>query len=381
MATKPLILVFDTETTGLPPRGESSVSASSDLEKWPIIVQLAFFLYDPDSMEIVGQSEEGNDVVKLREEQFPIPQGSIDVHGVTDERSRTEGRPIDVVMDEFIDAYDRTSSLVAHNAPYDINVVCAELLRLINSADIDEARKAKYNDAYKKMRGLDPDSAPEIVDTINLSKNICNIWPYKYVRDAAGNVIVDKITAEDGKQYEVKRKEYFQKAYSPKGPNLEEAHIALFNEQINGRTHSALVDVAACLRVYMQTDPRYNKNICAPENNTPSNAEICRIINPGPAFAFKVSRRIGSKQPAAADSASVAVAAAPPLTQEQRELIARNKAAALERLRLTRLGANPDAPSGGKKNKSKRKTMKKINKNKRSKKHRKNKKTRLTRKY
>ena len=380
MATKPLILVFDTETTGLPPRGENNVSASSDLEKWPIIVQLAFLLYDPVSMEIVGQSEEGNDVVKLREDQFPIPQGSIDVHGVTDERSRAEGRPIDVVMDEFIDAYDRTTSLVAHNAPYDINVVCAELLRLINSADIDEAKKAKYNDAYKKMRGLDPDSAPEIIDTINLSKNVCNIWPYKYVRDAAGNVIVDKITAEDGKQHEVKRKEYFQTAYSPKGPNLEEAHIALFNEQINGRTHSALVDVAACLRVYMQTDPRYNKNICAPENNTPSNAEICRIINPGPALAFKVSRRMGSRQP----PASVASAAPLPiqLTQEQRDRIARNKAAALERLRLTRLGANPDAPpSGGKKNKSKRKTMKKINRNKRSKKHRKNKKARLTRKY
>jgi hypothetical protein len=200
------------------------------------------------------------------------------------------------------------------------------------------------------------------------------------VRDAAGNVVVDKITAEDGKQHEVKRKEYFQTAYSPKGPNLEEAHIALFNEQINGRTHSALVDVAACLRVYMQTDPRYNKNICAPENNTPSNAEICRIINPGPALAFKVSRRIGSRQP----PASVASAAPLPiqLTQEQRDRIARNKAAALERLRLTRLGANPDAPpSGGKKNKSKQKTMKKINRNKRSKKHRKNKKARLTRKY
>ena len=381
MTTKTLILVFYKETTGLPPREENNVSVTSDLEKWPIIVQLAFLLYDPDSMEIVGQSEEGNDVVKLKESQFPIPPGSIDVHGVTDERSRTEGRPIEIVMDEFIDAYDKTSSLVAHNAPYDINVVCAELLRLINSADIDEAKKIKYNDVYKKMRGLDPDSAPGIVDTINLSKNVCNIWPYKYVRDADGNVIVDKITAEDGKQYEVKRKEYFSKVYSPKGPNLEEAHIALFNEQINGRTHSALVDVAACLRVYMQTDPRYNKNICAPENNTPSNAEICRIINPGPPFAFKISRQIGFKQPAS--SASSASSAAPLLTEEQRAFIAIKKAAAVERLRLTRLGAQ-GPPSGGKKNKSKRKTMKKINRNKRnkrSKKHRKNKKSRLTRKY
>lgn len=296
MATQPLILVFDTETTGLPTGEEKNVSETSNLEDWPIIVQLAFILYNPVTMEIVGQSEEGNDVIKLKESQYPIPQGSVDVHGVTDERSRTEGRPIEVAMDEFIAAYNRTSALVAHNTPYDVNVVCAELLRLIRDTGIDEERRAKYSDAYKKLRGLDPDSAPEVVDTIFLAKKPCNVWPYKFVRDRSGNVIVDKITAEDGNTYEVKRKEYFQTAYSPKGPNLEEAHIALFNQQINGRTHSALVDVAACLRVYMETDPEYNVDICAPANRTPSNVELCRIINPGPPLAHKLPKLLPRKK-------------------------------------------------------------------------------------
>ena len=287
---QPLILVFYTETTGLGTGLESSVTEASNLENWPIIVQLAFILYNPETMEIVSQSEEGNDIIKLKESQYPIPQGSVDVHGVTDERSRTEGRPLEVAMDQFIAAYNRTSALVAHNTPYDVNVVCAELLRLINDSEISEAKKEMYRDTFRKLRGLDPDSAPAEVDTQYLAKAQCRVLPYKYVRDSSRNVVVDQVVAEDGNTYDVKRKEYYAKSYSPKNPNLEEAHIALFNQQINGRTHSALVDVAACLRVFMATAPEFQVDICAPKNSTPSNVELCRIINPGPPFAHKIPR-------------------------------------------------------------------------------------------
>lgn len=287
---QPLILVFDTETTGLGTGGESSVTEASNLDNWPIIVQLAFILYNPVTMEIVAQSEEGNDIIKLKESQYPIPPGSVAVHGVTDERSRAEGRPIEVAMDEFIAAYNRTTALVAHNTPYDVNVVCAELLRLIGDSEISDAKKEMYRDAYRKLRGLETESAPEVVDTQYLAKADARVWPYKYVRDAEKNVVIDKVTAEDGKTYDVKRKEHFAKAYSPKNPNLEEGHIALFGQQINGRTHSALVDVAGCLRLYMATSPQYRVDICAPENRTPSNVELCRIINPGPPLAHKVPK-------------------------------------------------------------------------------------------
>jgi DNA polymerase III epsilon subunit-like protein len=287
---QPLILVFDTETTGLGTGGERSVTEASNLDNWPIIVQLAFILYNPVTMEIVAQSQEGNDIIKLKDNQYPIPQGSVDVHGVTDERSRTEGRPIEVAMDEFVAAYNRTSALVAHNTPYDVNVVCAELLRLIADPEISEGKKEMYRDTFRKLRGLDPDAAPAEVDTQYLAKAQCRVLPYKYARNADGSVILDQVVAEDGKTYDVKRKEYYAKSYSPKNPNLEEAHIALFGQQINGRTHSALVDVAACLRVFMATEPEYHVDICAPENRTPSNVELCRIINPGRPFAHKIPK-------------------------------------------------------------------------------------------
>jgi DNA polymerase III epsilon subunit-like protein len=294
MSVGPLILVFDTETTGLP-IGEDSVNEESTLENWPKIVQLSYILYNPTTMEIISQSEEGNDIIRLKPDQYPIPKESSEVHGITDEISMSQGRPIEVAIGEFIDAFNKSNSLVAHNIQYDINVVCAELLRLIRSTNIDETKKNDYNGVYKKLKGLDPDFAPEIIDTLVLAKKPCNVWPYKYSRDSNKNVIIDKITAEDGNIYDVKRKEYFERAYSPKGPNLEEAHIALFNEQPNGRLHSALVDVAACLRVYMKIDPLYNTDICSPKNSTPSNIEICRIINPGPPLQHKIPKLLQSK--------------------------------------------------------------------------------------
>ena len=39
------VLVFDTETTGLPTERNASIS---DLEVWPHIVQLSYILYDVD---------------------------------------------------------------------------------------------------------------------------------------------------------------------------------------------------------------------------------------------------------------------------------------------------------------------------------------------
>ena len=39
------VLVFDTETTGLPTERNASIS---DLKAWPYIVQLSYILYDVD---------------------------------------------------------------------------------------------------------------------------------------------------------------------------------------------------------------------------------------------------------------------------------------------------------------------------------------------
>jgi hypothetical protein len=44
------VLVFDTETTGLPTERNASIS---DLKVWPHIVQLSYILYDIDEKKII----------------------------------------------------------------------------------------------------------------------------------------------------------------------------------------------------------------------------------------------------------------------------------------------------------------------------------------
>jgi DNA polymerase III epsilon subunit-like protein len=278
-----LILVFDTETTGLPE--ERRFTDSSSLERWPRIIQLSYILYNPVKMEIVpvtSSQQYGDDIIKLEglNEGDVIPAESI--HGITAEKSMA-GISIKDAIDKFIDAFNRTSSLVAHNIQYDVNVVCSEIKRLIQTSTSDSERD-KYLDVYNKLMGVSPETAPLIIDTILYSTKPCNIWPYKYIRDGTGVVLLDA----NGE----KRKEYSQKPQKPKGPNLEEAHIALFHQQPNGQLHNALVDVAVCLRVYMITAPEYHKDICASENRNPSNVEICRIINPGEPAPYKIPKQI-----------------------------------------------------------------------------------------
>ena len=279
----PLILVFDTETTGLPE--EIRFTDSSSLERWPRIIQLSYILYNPVKMEIVpvtSSQQYGDDIIKLEglNKGDVIPAESI--HGITAEKSLT-GISIKDAIDNFINAFNRATSLVAHNIQYDVNVVCSELKRLIQTST-SESEMEKYLDVYNKLMGISPETAPLIVDTILFSTKQCNVWPYKYIRDGRGVVLLD----EHGE----KRKEYFQNPRYPKGPNLEEAHIALFHQQPNGQLHNALVDVAVCLRVYMITAQEYHTDICAPENRNPSNVEICRIINPGEPAPYKIPRQM-----------------------------------------------------------------------------------------
>jgi DNA polymerase III epsilon subunit-like protein len=283
MESDPLILVFDTETTGLPE--ERSFTDSSSLERWPRIIQLSYILYNPVKMEIVpvtSSQQYGDDIIKLEglREGDAIPAESI--HGITAEKSMA-GISIKDAIDKFIYAFNRASSLVAHNIQFDVNVVCSEIKRLIQTSTSDSERD-KYLDVYNKLMGVSPETAPLIVDTILFSTKPCNIWPYKYIRDGTGAVLLDA----NGE----KKKEYVKNPRFPKGPNLEEAHIALFGQQPNGQLHNALVDVAVCLRIYMITAPEYHKDICAPENRNLSNVEICRIINPGESAPYKIPKQI-----------------------------------------------------------------------------------------
>ena len=73
------VLVFDTETTGLP---QTKIINPDTLHLWPYIVQFSYIIYDTTDNTII----ETNDYIILLE-NIIIPEESIKFHGITNEIS------------------------------------------------------------------------------------------------------------------------------------------------------------------------------------------------------------------------------------------------------------------------------------------------------
>ena len=88
------VLVFDTETTGLP---KSKIINPDTLNLWPYIVQFSYVIYDTVLNDIVETSDS---IVKL-EDGITIPEDSTKIHGITDEISKKNGIEIDLILEDF----------------------------------------------------------------------------------------------------------------------------------------------------------------------------------------------------------------------------------------------------------------------------------------
>lgn len=115
-------IVFDTETTGLPPRH----SDTERLQDWDNcrIVQLAW-------QTIYTETDtSGNYIIKPN--GFTIPPFVSKIHGITDARARKEGYDIAYVMNEFERLLERYphATLVAHNLKFDMGLIITEAKRL-----------------------------------------------------------------------------------------------------------------------------------------------------------------------------------------------------------------------------------------------------------
>jgi DNA polymerase III epsilon subunit-like protein len=289
----PIILVYDTETTGKPPTLPGKKFAEgffSDkklkAEQWPRIVQLAFILYDTDRMETLQMYDS---IIQLRPNQYPIPAESTKVHGITDEKSQAEGIPIAQALVDFMEAYERAAYVVGHNIQYDINVVLAEIV-LMNRRmdDLDrefltkEARKALKS--FQSKMAYDPDSQFKYC-TLQNGKARCNLPKLQYDDDGPilgedGEPLIDYTLDKEGKR-------------KIRGPSLENSHKLIFHEKPNGQLHNALVDVAVSLRIYMML--RASKNICSAEHMTESNDAICALINPTPISKAEMPKTIADE--------------------------------------------------------------------------------------
>ena len=114
------ILIFDTETTGLPKDWNAPLS---DLKNWPRLVQLAWQVYDQHQNLI-----EENDFI-IKPNGFIIPSDSSNVHNISNEKAIESGEDLCKVLDLFYKSVQESKLLVAHNYNYDYSIIGSEFLR------------------------------------------------------------------------------------------------------------------------------------------------------------------------------------------------------------------------------------------------------------
>jgi DNA polymerase III subunit epsilon len=197
------VIVFDTETTGLP-KHRNAVPTYSNLADWPYIVQFSYICYETDSGEIVAMKDY---IIRLPD-NVTITEDSTRIHGITQEMMLEKGVGIQEVFDDFMDLMSTADLCVAHNMDFDKNMLFVEFYRLSQTTE-----NMFYIDSLVSCR--------KFYCTMQEGLYVCNIKAYT----------------------KMEKKEYI------KFPTLLELYIHLFKETPTG-LHNALNDVVACARCF-----------------------------------------------------------------------------------------------------------------------------------
>lgn len=191
------ILVFDTETTGLPKYRNASIFRTDD---WPYVVQLSFLLYDAAQNEIL---DSGDYVIKLPT-GIAIEPGAEAVHGISNEKCITEGIAMADALTHFNRAGAEADVFVAHNIMFDKRLLMVEARRLNTTHPFGEKGNWK------------PDFC-----TMKETTDMCKI------------AVKSERTGETYYKY----------------PKLAELHKHLFGYVPEG-LHDSMADIMVCLRCY-----------------------------------------------------------------------------------------------------------------------------------
>ena len=105
------VVVFDTETTGLPKTRET---ASKGPNNWPHLVSIAWVVIDND---IIVKKKH----YIIKPIDWIIPESATKIHGITTEHATQNGSHLSVAISEFM--AEHPDVLVAHNMKFDWNVI------------------------------------------------------------------------------------------------------------------------------------------------------------------------------------------------------------------------------------------------------------------
>ena len=102
-------LIFDTETTGFPPKAR--------------LVSIAWQIWDEEKMI-------ERDYYIVKPEGFEIPYHAQRIHGISTQYALENGEDLKKVIDIFSKKLDSVDTLVAHNFGFDSKIVLSEYKRL-----------------------------------------------------------------------------------------------------------------------------------------------------------------------------------------------------------------------------------------------------------
>ena len=201
------VIVFDTETTGLIPKG---ATLNGDLNIFPYILQFSYILYETDTCEILTVSD---DIIKIPE-NVGISKESINVHGITKVDCLLKGQDILRIIQKFMVCFENADLLVGHNLEFDLNILKIEMLRYV---ELFEEELNTLNNSKKFFCTMQ-----ETIDLCNIEK-----------KSATGKTYL-------------------------KFPKLSELHEKLFNSSPN-HLHNALNDIMVCMRCFHKF--KFNEDI------------------------------------------------------------------------------------------------------------------------
>ena len=116
-----MFLVFDTETTGLPKIFDAPLT---DFDNWPRMVQLAWQIHDDK-----GRLIEAHNHIVIPD-GYEIPIDAMMVHHISTDYAKKHGKPLNEVLDIFMESAAKAQYLIGHNIQFDLHVLGCEFLRM-----------------------------------------------------------------------------------------------------------------------------------------------------------------------------------------------------------------------------------------------------------
>jgi DNA polymerase-3 subunit epsilon len=112
------LLVFDTETSGLPKTKQINLET---LSLWPNIVQLSGVVFDTETLKLI----EYDYIISAT----TISEESITIHGITQSINKERGYKFRCIYDIFEICLSTCDIVIGHNIDFDINMIQVECMR------------------------------------------------------------------------------------------------------------------------------------------------------------------------------------------------------------------------------------------------------------